>query len=452
MQQTMTLAQTPFWQRFTLQPNASVDTVAHCSVIIGELNIEVFRQALLHTLNETDVFRGYFKAHGTWTLAPEVAGIDVRDYQAIQDGEKQAWAEMENDAQSAVDLYRYPITLLRLYRVSANKTLWYTRAHHIVIDGYGMMLFEQRCCEWYHHLTSSAPLSSAFKPYSDFIQEEQRYVSSKQYLADQLFWRSYLPEQPPLTLTEEDYDPAQSEEVCYQVVFDTLCSKRLALICEQLSIGWPDALVAITCLYLQQSNLSDDPVVWLPFMNRWGSVAAKIPGLMVNILPYCHQEIPLSNITLQGYLKQSRQQLRKLYCHGRYRVEQIEQDHNLPSGKNYFMTPFINVMPFDSPAIEGCQVEQHVLASGSLEGLNITFRGAPNSEQFCAFIEADINSYPRQDAIEHATHLQDFFQRLMQVDHPACSLTSLLNQPLVNVIEQPVTSQDSPSDSLKFSA
>lgn len=442
MPQSMTLAQTPFWQRFVQQPDNNVDTVAHCVVIRGELDLPVFSLAIERTLAETEVFRTRFSQSGQMRIAPlsATARVAIYDLASEPNPAQRAWQAMEHDAQQAVNLREQPITAHRLYKISEQLFYWYTRAHHILIDGYGMMLFEQRCCQWYQHLAHAQPLTAAFKPYADYLAEEARYLTSADYTSDHDFWQHYVGHQEMLTLSAASYDPNASCDVCHQVLFDPHFAARLRAICQRLAIGWPDALVALTALYLQQSPVADgdQSVVWLPFMNRWGSVAANIPGLMVNILPYQHKQAPLTN--LQDYLLHCRTALRELYCHGRYRIEQIEHDQKLSHEHSYFMTPFINVMPFDAPSLPGCHVEQHVLAAGSEEGLNFTFRGAPGSEPFCLFIEADINSYPQANLDQHVIELPAFFERLLgDVDPESLTLESLLNRPLEPLFARKLT-------------
>lgn len=116
------------------------------------------------------------------------------------------------------------------------------------------------------------------------------------------------------------------------------------------------------------------------------------PVLMVNSLPLLR--LSAQQTSLGNYLKQSGQAIRSLYLHGRYRIEQIEQDQGLNAEQSYFMSPFINILPFESPHFADCQTELKVLASGSAEGINFTFRGSPQHE-LCLDITADLASYPQ---------------------------------------------------------
>lgn len=42
------------------------------------------------------------------------------------------------------------------------------------------------------------------------------------------------------------------------------------------------------------------------------------------------------------------------------------------------MSPFINILPFESPHFADCQTELKVLASGSAEGINLPFVAHPS--------------------------------------------------------------------------
>lgn len=71
------------------------------------------------------------------------------------------------------------------------------------------------------------------------------------------------------------------------------------------------------------------------------------------------------------------------------------------------MSPFINILPFESPHFADCQTELNVLASGSAEGINFTFRGSPQHE-LCLDITADLASYPQPHWQSHCEQLPRF--------------------------------------------
>ncbi|EGR1100769.1 vibriobactin biosynthesis amide synthase VibH [Vibrio cholerae] len=403
------LAQKPFWQRHLAYPHINLDTVAHSLRLTGPLDTTLLLRALYLTINEIDLFRARFSAQGELYWHPFSPTIDYQDLSIHLEAEPLAWRQIEQDLQRPTTLIDAPITSHQVYRLSHNEHLIYTRTHHIVLDGYGMMLFEQRLSQHYQSLFSGQTPTAAFKPYQSYLEEEAAYLTSHRYWQDKQFWQGYLREAPDLALTSATYDPQLSHAVSLSYTLDSQLNHLLLKLANASQIGWPDALVALCALYLESAE-PDTPWLWLPFMNRWGSVAANVPGLMVNSLPLLR--LSAQQTSLGNYLKQSGQALRSLYLHGRYRIEQIEQDQGLNAEQSYFMSPFINILPFESPHFADCQTELKVLASGSAEGINFTFRGSPQHE-LCLDITADLASYPQPHWQSHCERLPRFFEQLL---------------------------------------
>ncbi|MFH4666806.1 condensation domain-containing protein [Vibrio cidicii] len=400
-------AQRPFWQRHCAQPQSNQDQVAHSLDIFGELQLDLFLQALQMTLSEVDVFRLRFNHRGESDMADNEVMCEVFDLSHLTQAANIANQQIEADLHSEKSLFDSQLTRLQLYRLSRQQHRLYLRSHHILLDGYGMMLIEQRLCQAYAALLDSQTAAEPLNRYYAYLEEEARYQTSERAVQDQCFWRHYLDAKPALPITPVDTDLLFAQELCFSSELDATQRSALLKLSEALRIGWPDLLVALCTLYLSEAE-AESPWVWLPFMNRWGSVAANIPGLMVNALP---MYVPSgTGQSLAEYLLQTSQALRRLYHHGRYRIEQIQHDQGLDAEQSYFMSPFINVLPFEPPVIKGCTTQCQVLAAGSSEGLNITFRGCLTG-QMILHIEADVTTYAEEKLRQHANALPTFLQR-----------------------------------------
>ena len=127
--------------------------------------------------------------------------------------------------------------------------------------------------------------------------------------------------------------------------------------------------------------------VWLPYMSRMGSVSVSVPALVVNILPLLvdlHPDEPLETV-----LTRLGSSLRMLRRHGRYRIEQIAQDHGLGAQSRFFFSPLINVLPFDEAHFPGCEATREVLSNGPGDGFNITIRSDGQAHGLELLLEAD---------------------------------------------------------------
>lgn len=77
---------------------------------------------------------------------PGWARIDLREE---PDPRAAALAWMNDHASSAIDIEHDPLTINVVLRTGDSDYIWYTRGHHIVIDGYGAMNATTRTAEIY---------------------------------------------------------------------------------------------------------------------------------------------------------------------------------------------------------------------------------------------------------------------------------------------------------------
>src|SRR5699024_3499435 len=128
-------------------------------------------------------------------------------------------------------------------------------------------------------------------------------------------------------------------------------------------LPWPDVLTTLVALYCQRMTNADNSVIGVPYMGRFGSRSARVPAMVMNVLPL-HVQLdenePLAALctTVAGQLQQARR-------HGRYRSEQLRRDLGLLGGERRLYGPLVNVLPFDhAPDFAGLDAHVEVLATG----------------------------------------------------------------------------------------
>ncbi|ABQ62266.1 hypothetical protein H721_03262 [Brucella ovis IntaBari-2006-46-332] len=414
----LTLPQLDFWEEFSFHPDQPVSTVAHCVEIEGDVDVEKLLRAISQTVREAEVLSIRFsdeKEQGRPVQLCDPAhmpDVDFVDLSAFPDPRAEAGRRMETDLSAPLDLRRDRMSAHALYRIGARQYIWYIRAHHIIIDGYGLALIEQRCGQLYSHFCGQGESGHPFHPFASFIHEEDAYRASPRWEADRKFWQDYLDgpvRLPILDRGAEDYGEAGYH---HDVAFRDDISIGLRAMAKATDIGWPDLLVLLSGLYLSRmlpmQGEDEGLTLWLPFMSRWGSVGAHMPGLLVNILPF-HLEFD-SGETLFSALRRNMDMLKKHRLHGRYRIEQISADRGLVSGSRFFFSPLINVLPFSTPQFAGCRVAREVLANGPGDGFNLTYRADVDGAGLTLKIEAASNMMDAQTFARIAAGLLAFLK------------------------------------------
>src|SRR5690606_6305193 len=54
---------------------------------------------------------------------------------------------------------------------------------------------------------------------------------------------------------------------------------------EKARVGWPDALTALVAAYCQRFTGTAEIIVGVPHMGRLGNPAARVPCMLMNVLP-----------------------------------------------------------------------------------------------------------------------------------------------------------------------
>lgn len=435
----LTLAQLDFWEEFRYHPDEPVSTVAHVVTLSAaegqRIDGEALARAITQAIAETDVFRLRFH-DGSDDLPRQsvdpARGLSLRriDLGDVADPDAQARALIETDMARTIDLRRDPLASQWLIRLGPDRWQWYNRGHHIILDGYSMGLIEQRCAELYAHFTQGTQAGKSFGPLRAYLDEEAAYRASDRHEAARDYWRSELEGTGPLPLIrkgEENYAVTG-----YGHDFALPASDAaLAALAKASGLGWADLMTALAAAYLlehlpgpHQDPEPDAPplAVWLPFMSRMGSVSARIPALVVNILPLAVRRA--TDATLGGFLSETSAGLRRMRRNGRYRIEQIAEDCGIRFGTRFFFSPLINVMPFDRPAFAGCTVAHEVLSNGPNDGFNITIRAEHDGSGMMFCLEADPALTPLAEFEAHCRDLPAFIGAALAGD----SLTRPLSE------------------------
>lgn len=293
----LTLPQLDFWEEFLFHPDQPLSTVAHCLEIDGEVDQLALLQAIAQSAREAEVLSIRFRipAEGEAPLQrcepdliPTPDYVDLREF---PNPLAEARRRMDLDVAAKLDLRTDMLSTQALYRIGAKRYLWYSRAHHIIVDGYGLALIEQRCGQLYRHYRGAEEPGSPFHPFASFIEEETAYRESARWHADRAYWTNYLAQEIPVSVLDksnEDYGGGghHSDDKLEDEVFRSIWD-----LASSIDLGWPDALNLLTGAYLYHGLSPEEGgggtrlTLWLPFMSRWGSVGAYTPAMLVNILP-----------------------------------------------------------------------------------------------------------------------------------------------------------------------
>ncbi|EAN5735659.1 hypothetical protein EJD04_23210 [Salmonella enterica] len=417
----LTPAQLDFWEEFTFHPHQPVSTVAHCITLRGNINEEALIKALEKVIKETDVFSVQFRLLEEDSIPfqfcdprqfPDVRSIDLqhRNYALVV-----AEAMMKGDIDGQLNLLRQPLAAVWMIRFSPEHYSVYIRAHHIIIDGFGMSLIEHRCAELYGAYCQNTCTGLAFSSFNDFLNEEIQYSLSEKCQMDRDHWHRVMENAPALMVLQKGAEDYVTECLHSDMWLPSSFSQKIIALADYSGIGWPDVLLSLSSVWIAKNipELQFEGILplWVPIMNRRGHVAANIPSLAVNILPVFIEMKEKETVVV--FLKRIAAALYDMRAHSRYRIETLATDRGIGKGMRYFFSPLINVLPFDPPKFHSCEVSRQVLASGPGDGFNITWRGRTDCSELHIDIDAEVNMFNGMDSNMMLNSLTTYLNQLI---------------------------------------
>lgn len=111
------------------------------------------------------------------------------------------------DAKRPFDMTKAPLLRVHLYKYSGGWIV-YTVVHHAVLDGVAMLMLWRLLFTTYHSIVEArkngtdTPRALSAASYKEYVDMEEKYLSSDKYESDAAFWKQYLSALDPLQFPE----------------------------------------------------------------------------------------------------------------------------------------------------------------------------------------------------------------------------------------------------------
>lgn len=371
----LTAAQSGMWYAQSLDPLSPAQNTAECLEIDGPLDQELFASALRQVVAETDALRVRVEDGPQGPRQTVAASVElpltVHDLRDVPDADGQAEAWMRADLAEPCDLAAGPLFRHALFRVGQERWLWYQRIHHLVMDGFGYSLLVRRTAEVYAALVRGQdPGPRTFGTLAGLVAQDAAYRSSEAFAADRTHWLDAFADRPEAPrLAGRGALPSRTF-LRRTAHLGPEAADRMRELAAQLRATWPEVLVAAQALYTSRATARSEVVLGLPMMGRVGSVALRVPGMVMNVLPLRLTVTP--GASFADLVRQVVLGVRAVRRHQRYRYEDIRRDLRLLGENRGLVGPLVNVMPFDYDVdFAGTRARARNLSAGPVDDLTV---------------------------------------------------------------------------------
>ena len=419
-------AQPGIWIADSIAPQRNQFTVAHYSVLHGNINRAALDSAIRQAMAEADTVQARFGLDdegnpAQWFNAQAPIAPEWHDFSQRADASSQAHKLMQADlaaelpADGDKPLYRHA-----LLRIGDGSWLWYQRYHHLLVDGFSFEALTQRVAAIYAAVCAGEmPAPTPFTPFTSVNEEYQQWQNSAAFTRSASHWQSYAADLPEtLSLSSESVIAAGARPISCQVTLPQLAALRQQPQLADSSEG--DIVSALLVAYLARMSHRARLSIGFPFMRRMGSAAISTLGPVVNVLPLIFSVC--DEMTLPDLVQQVQGEIRKARRHQRYEAEQLRRDLGLVGSSQALYGPVINVKVYhDDLQFDGHPAATHTLAMGPVDDLEFEVGFRDGALQLT--LVANPQRYDGQTLQRHADRISHLLSQL--ASQPTLTLGAL---------------------------
>ncbi|WP_433562341.1 amino acid adenylation domain-containing protein [Nocardia sp. CA-151230] len=332
------------------------------------------------------------------------ATVGFLDFQDRPDPVAAALEWMRTDVAAPIELFGAQAGISTVIRVGESHHLWYTRAHHLLIDGFGSMTTLYRVAELYNAAVrgQTAPPGTAAS-LLDVHESEMAYRESSRYATDERYWREVTAGMPDRCSLVGATAPASALAREARARLEERTAERLASAARRFDTSAAGVVMAAVALYYARLTATEDVVLSLPVSGRTTAVLRRSGGMIANVVPL---RVPVPRAGRVGeVLDAVRVAASGALRHQRFRHEAMRDEGDRDEFGRGMTGPVINIMMFPAGIdFEGVDSSLHVVTSGPIEDLFVNFyqhgAGAPIHVDFAAnprlYDEDSLNRHHRR--------------------------------------------------------
>ena len=273
-------------EQFSHEP---VNNIIGTMFFTKDLNIELLKKAVYLTVQNNQALRTilveesnepkqYFK---DFTPFP----IEVFDFS--KESKKEFEKFRQNWASQKFQLYGGNLFDFIICILPNGEIALVAKFHHLIVDAWSLGLVIDFIAISYSNLTNSTNIQPVSGNYTNFIDREQQYLSSKNYINNKNFWEEKLKDTTPISLKNSSSMSHKARRINFE--FTQKQSSKINDFCTKHRISPYTLFLGALNIYFDKISDSGKYTIQTPILNRLGKEKNTI-GMFINMI-----SIPLQN-------------------------------------------------------------------------------------------------------------------------------------------------------------
>jgi nonribosomal peptide synthetase DhbF len=410
----LSAAQLDFWfaQELDLQ-NADFN-VGEYLEIHGPIDPALVQAALRQLILETDVLRLRLVERAgeprQIVTAPAEWSLPFFDVSGEVNPATAALSWMSAEIRRPTDLLRGPLFAFALFKVAAERFLWYARYHCVALDSLSRFLIARRVADLYTALAGrTVSDGKASGPLAAIVADDAAYRASDDFARDRQYWIEYLHGAADPTSIASDRFVRSSGLLRRTIFLDAPAKARLRALGDLSRV-----VTAATAVLVQRLTRAEDLVLGLSVAAR-SNATRNVAGTVENAVPLRVKVDPDARVC--DLVAETDRRIRAVLPHQRYRFTDLRRDLHRVDDDCPIFSPLINVQTFDFElSFAGAAASRFNLAVGPVEDLAIIAHDHPGTGELRIDLDASVTLYSADMLAGHGRQLLRLLESMADPD------------------------------------
>ncbi|MFE7801239.1 amino acid adenylation domain-containing protein [Nocardia sp. NPDC057440] len=344
------------------------------------------------------------------TLDDRISTIDLR---AEPDPAAAAQAWMRAEYTAPLELLRDRLCDVKMLRLADDHWYWYSRIHHIVLDGVGAITMLQRTMELYNAaIEGQQPPEGKAEDLRKIVDADVAYRDSERFEADRQYWREHLAGMAEPVNLAGRFGAVDAHPRLVSRALSAETAELLDTVAKAGSSSMAPVIVAAFGAYLAAMTGAPEVALSLPVSARTTVSLRRSGGMVANVVPLRLTLDPTA--TVGELIRATQSELTGALRRPRYRQEDIVRDLGWALDEAASFGPTVNLMMMDSRIRLGSVTGRlHVLTSGMIEDLFVNMYPGVAGESTHIDFQANPNLYSDTELVAHHDRFGAFLSRFL---------------------------------------
>jgi amino acid adenylation domain-containing protein/thioester reductase-like protein/non-ribosomal peptide synthase protein (TIGR01720 family) len=425
-------------------PNTSISNNAGTVRFVHKFDRKIFEKALNRFIEKTESIRIRI-THGDnnepqqYIAEYQYYNLDILNFKNRSREEFYQW-EIDTTL-IPLKLYDAPLFYFALVELPGNEYAFYTKAHHIITDGWAIVLIVDKILKDYIAFMSGIKSSLEEEPsYIEYIMNEQEFLNSERFLEGKHFWEERYETIPDFIYLKprniHNFN-TKSNRIGFSISVHT--RNQIEDLCVTHRTSPFVFFMTITAIYFSKITNKNDLSIGTSFLNRLNAREKNTVGMFVNLAPF--RFVIDDGISFLEYIQQISHEAKLIMKHQRYPyyllLEYFRRKHNTQDNLFDISLTFHNAKRCKEDYLKDSKGRWHNYGHQS-NSLSIHISDRENNGEFVFNFDYLIGLFSKDE-------IQRFFHQIMNL------VRHVIENPLQPIAELQLISDQEKQRLLSFS-